>query len=173
VGEWYFGEVRDGGEGREGVRLVGKMGERKKKRDLKAGHKGPETEYVRTYICAFDRTRAGECVSCSGMRSNLCKHVRTHSCSAVVESRRYGRTSPRQSRTQRSARSNLHKYVRTCSANFFFLTIYKIKIKINKYTNTKMHLKINQKCGAENKNKNTASSSLIRVSNQSLPSFLP
>jgi hypothetical protein len=107
------------------------MGERRKKRDLKAGHKGPETEYVRTYRYAFDRTRAGECVSCSGMHSNLCKHVRTHACSAVGESRRYGRTSPRQSRTQRSSRSNLQKYVRTCSANFFyflfFLTIYKIK----------------------------------------------
>jgi hypothetical protein len=26
-----FGEVRDGGEGREGVRLVGKMGKKEKK----------------------------------------------------------------------------------------------------------------------------------------------
>jgi hypothetical protein len=32
------------------------------KSDLKAGLDGPKTEYVRTYICAFDRTRAGECV---------------------------------------------------------------------------------------------------------------
>jgi hypothetical protein len=112
--------------GREGVRLKEKMRGKEGKNDLKAGLDGPKTEYVRTYIGTFDRTRAGEWVSCSGMRSNLCKHVRTHSCSAVGESRRYGRTSPRQSRTQRSARSNLQKYVRTCSAKifFFFFRLY-------------------------------------------------
>jgi hypothetical protein len=37
------------------------MGERKGESDLKAGHKMPKTEYVRTYKCAFDRTRVGEC----------------------------------------------------------------------------------------------------------------
>jgi hypothetical protein len=56
-----------GGEGRRcgdggGVRLVGKMGEKGKKSDLKAGLDGPKTEYVRTYIGTFDRTRAGACV---------------------------------------------------------------------------------------------------------------
>jgi hypothetical protein len=82
LGSFGFGEEKDGGAG-EGA-VYGrrkKMRERGEKRDLKAGHKRPETEYVRTYRCAFDRTRAGECVSCSGMRSNLCNHVRTHACS--------------------------------------------------------------------------------------------
>jgi hypothetical protein len=37
------------------------MGERRGESDLKAGHKMPKTEYVRTYKCAFDRNRAGEC----------------------------------------------------------------------------------------------------------------
>jgi hypothetical protein len=32
------------------------------KSDLKAGLDGPKTEYVRTYIGTFDRTRAGACV---------------------------------------------------------------------------------------------------------------
>jgi hypothetical protein len=48
--------------GWEGVRLVGKMGERREKNDLKAGLDGPKTEYVRTYKGTFDRTRAGACV---------------------------------------------------------------------------------------------------------------
>jgi hypothetical protein len=48
--------------GWEGVRLVGKMGERREKNDLKAGLDGPKTEYVRTYIGTFDRTRTGACV---------------------------------------------------------------------------------------------------------------
>jgi hypothetical protein len=39
----------------------GKWG-RRKKSDLKAGLDGPKTEYVRTYIGTFDRTRAGACV---------------------------------------------------------------------------------------------------------------
>jgi hypothetical protein len=121
------------------------MRERGEKRDLKAGHKRPETEYVRTYRCAFDRTRAGECVSCSGMRSNLYKHVRTHACSAVGVSRRYGRTSPRQSRTQRSARSNLQKYVRTCSAIFFFFFLNYIQNKITKHKTQNTHIYKNRK----------------------------
>jgi hypothetical protein len=33
---------------------------KKGKSDLKAGVDGPKTEYVRTYIGTFDRTRAGE-----------------------------------------------------------------------------------------------------------------
>jgi hypothetical protein len=37
--------VRGGG----GVRLVGKMGERRGEGDLKAGLDGPKTEYVRTH----------------------------------------------------------------------------------------------------------------------------
>jgi hypothetical protein len=32
--------------------------------DLKASHKGPKTEYVRTYINTFDRTRADACCVC-------------------------------------------------------------------------------------------------------------
>jgi hypothetical protein len=107
-----------------GCTAEGKNEGKRGKGDLKAGLDGPKIEYVRTYKGTFDRTRAGACVSCSGMRSNLCKHVRTHACSAVGESRRYGRTSPRQSRTQRSARSNLQKHVRTCSANFFFFFFF-------------------------------------------------
>jgi hypothetical protein len=55
-----LGEVRDGGEGRELCTAEGKMRERGEKRDLKAGHKRPETEYVRTYRFTFDRTHAGE-----------------------------------------------------------------------------------------------------------------
>jgi hypothetical protein len=42
------------------VWLVEKMRERRGESDLKAGHKMPKTEYVRTYKCAFDRTRVGE-----------------------------------------------------------------------------------------------------------------
>jgi hypothetical protein len=59
------------------------MRERGEKRDLKAGHKGPETEYVRTYLCTFNHTRAGECVCAWVVRSNLHKHIRTHAGSAV------------------------------------------------------------------------------------------
>jgi hypothetical protein len=33
--------------------------------DLKAGLDGPKTEYVRTYICTFDCTRAGEWCVCA------------------------------------------------------------------------------------------------------------
>jgi hypothetical protein len=124
LGSFGFGEEKDGGAGKGGCTAEGKNEGKRGKNDLKAGLDGPKTEYVRTYIGTFDRTRAGEWVSCSGMRSNLCKHVRTHACSAVGESRRYGRTSPRQSRTQRSARSNLQKHVRTCSAIFFFFFFF-------------------------------------------------
>jgi hypothetical protein len=41
------------------------MGKRGVNSDLKAGHKKPKTEYVRTYKCAFDRTRAGEWCVCA------------------------------------------------------------------------------------------------------------
>jgi hypothetical protein len=50
----------------------GKMGGRGGgKCDLKAGHKRPETEYVRTYRSTFDRTRAGAWVCVWMIRSNL------------------------------------------------------------------------------------------------------
>jgi hypothetical protein len=67
-GWWWVWVVLDLGrrrtEEREGRGLctaAGKMGERGGKCDLKAGHEGPKTEYVRTYISTFDRTRAGAC----------------------------------------------------------------------------------------------------------------
>jgi hypothetical protein len=69
--------------------VEGKMGEGGggKKCDLKAGHERPKTEYVRTYRSTFDRTRAGAWVCVCVIRSNLCKQVRTHACSAVCEKR--------------------------------------------------------------------------------------
>jgi hypothetical protein len=45
-----------------GCTAGGEMRGRMKKSDLKAGLDGPKTEYVRTYIGTFDRTRAGACV---------------------------------------------------------------------------------------------------------------
>jgi hypothetical protein len=59
------------------------MRERGGEGDLKAGHKRPETEYVRTYRSTFDRTRAGAWVCVCMIRSNLHKQVRTYACSAV------------------------------------------------------------------------------------------
>jgi hypothetical protein len=102
----------------KGCTAEGEMRGRGGKSDLKAGLDGPKTEYVRTYKSTFDRTRADACVLCSGMRSNLCKHVRTHACSAVGESRRYGRTSPRQSRTQRLV--DVRTYMSTFERAVFF-----------------------------------------------------
>jgi hypothetical protein len=149
-GWWWVGWVWIVGRRRTeeglgvGCTAGGEMRRRRKKSDLKAGLDGPKTEYVRTYIGTFDRTRAGEWVPCSGMRSNLCKHVRTHACGARGESRRYGRTSPRQSRTQRSARSNLHEYVRTCS-EFFFFFFLNIQNKITKHKTQNTHIYKNRK----------------------------
>jgi hypothetical protein len=65
----------------------GKMGEGGKKCDLKVGHEKPKSEYVRTYRSTFDRTCAGAWVCVCVIRSNLCKQVRTHACSAVCEKR--------------------------------------------------------------------------------------
>jgi hypothetical protein len=48
--------LRWGGE--KGCTAAGKMGEGGKC-DLKVGHARPKTEYIRTYIGAFDRTRVG------------------------------------------------------------------------------------------------------------------
>jgi hypothetical protein len=57
---WVFREVRDGGEVVERVYdRRGNEGKKRGKSDLKAGLGGPKTEYVRTYICAFERTCAG------------------------------------------------------------------------------------------------------------------
>jgi hypothetical protein len=61
----YFGCLGGGGTKMRGKGLygwLGKMGERGGENDLKAGHEGPKTEYVRTYIGTFDRTHAG-CMS--------------------------------------------------------------------------------------------------------------
>jgi hypothetical protein len=96
-----------------GVRPKEKMGERGVKSDLKAGQKRPKIEYVRTYTCAFDRTRAGEwCVCAYDVRTYISKFERTRAVQWVCEGR-CGRTSPRQGWTQRSARSNVPEYVRT------------------------------------------------------------
>jgi hypothetical protein len=62
VGGFGFGEEEDGGAGMGGCTADGENGGKKGKNDLKAGLDGPKTEYVRTYKCAFDRTRAGACV---------------------------------------------------------------------------------------------------------------
>jgi hypothetical protein len=43
----------------KGCTAEGEMRGKGGKSDLKAGLDGPKTEYVRTYICAFERTRAG------------------------------------------------------------------------------------------------------------------
>jgi hypothetical protein len=62
VGGFGFGEEKDGGAGMGGCTAGGENGGKRKKSDLKAGLDGPKTEYVRTYIGTFDRTRAGACV---------------------------------------------------------------------------------------------------------------
>jgi hypothetical protein len=56
-----------GGEGRrcgDGILCTaeGKKWGKGRESDLKAGHKMPKTEYIRTYKGTFDRTRAGACV---------------------------------------------------------------------------------------------------------------
>jgi hypothetical protein len=85
------------------------------KSDLKAGLDGPKTEYVRTYIGTFDRTRTGECVcEAARVRTYASTFERTRAVQWVCEGR-CGRTSPRQGWTQRSARSNVQEYVRTSS----------------------------------------------------------
>jgi hypothetical protein len=65
VGGFGFREERDGGAV-SGV-LYGrrKNGGEGGKCDLKAGHKRPETEYVRTYRSTFDRTHAGAWCVCA------------------------------------------------------------------------------------------------------------
>jgi hypothetical protein len=86
------------------------------KNDLKAGLAGPKTEYVRTYICTFDRTRAGACVcEAACVRTYASTFERTRAVQWVCEWR-CGRTSPRRGWTQRSTRSNVQEYVRTSSA---------------------------------------------------------
>jgi hypothetical protein len=60
----YFGfreKMDGGGVSGNAVRPKGKNeGKKGGEGDLKAGLDGPKTEYVRTYIGTFDRTRAGE-----------------------------------------------------------------------------------------------------------------
>jgi hypothetical protein len=63
-------------EERDGGAVSGVLYGRRKNRgegkcDLKAGHKRPETKYVRTYRSTFDRTRAGAWVCVCMIRSNL------------------------------------------------------------------------------------------------------
>jgi hypothetical protein len=106
-------------------------GMRGKKGDLKAGLDGPKIEYVRTYICTFERTRAGACVcEAACVRTYASTFERTRAVQWVCEWR-CGRTSPRRGWTQRSARSNVQAYVRTSSVTIFFLFLQTIKTKSN------------------------------------------
>jgi hypothetical protein len=57
---WCMGEKGRRWE-EERVYGTGKMGERGRENDLKAGHARPKNEYIRTYISTFDRTYA-ECM---------------------------------------------------------------------------------------------------------------
>jgi hypothetical protein len=59
---WILGRRRTEVRGWGGCTAGGENGGKRKKNDLKAGLDGPKTEYVRTYIGTFDRTRAGACV---------------------------------------------------------------------------------------------------------------
>jgi hypothetical protein len=67
VGGWILDlrEERDRGGVGFSVRPKERNGERGVKSDLKAGHKIPKTEYVRTHKGAFDRTRASEWCVCA------------------------------------------------------------------------------------------------------------
>jgi hypothetical protein len=90
VGGWILDlrEERDGGGVGFSVRPKERNGERGVKSDLKAGHKRPKTEYVRTYKCAFDRTRAGEwCVCACDVRTYISKFERTRAVLWVCEGR--------------------------------------------------------------------------------------
>jgi hypothetical protein len=60
VGGFGFWWEKDGGAGWGCCTAEGGNEGRGEKTDLKAGHKIPKTEYVRTHKDAFDRTRAGE-----------------------------------------------------------------------------------------------------------------
>jgi hypothetical protein len=125
-----FREEKDGGAGKGGCTAEGKNEGKRGKDDLKAGLDRPKTEYVRTYIDTFDRTRAGEWVcEAACVRTYASTFERTRAVQWVCEWR-CGRTSPRRGWTQRSARSNVQEYVRTSSAttkkNFIFT---KIKLK--------------------------------------------
>jgi hypothetical protein len=88
VGGFGFREERDGDAVSGELYGRRKNGGRGGKCDLKAGHKRPETEYVRTYTCAFDRTRAGEwCVCACDVRTYLSKFERTRAVQWVCEGR--------------------------------------------------------------------------------------
>jgi hypothetical protein len=118
VGGFGFREEKNGGgavgcctaEGEE----WGKMG----KNDLKNCSRWPKTEYVRTYISAFDRAHAGVCV----WVSHAFEHMRAVQC---VRKGRCGQT--HQGKVERSAvytfkrigiRSNVEKF-------FFFFFLQK------------------------------------------------
>jgi hypothetical protein len=68
VGFWILGSFRCLGRERrrENCTAAGKKWGRGKKCDLKTSHARPKTEYVRTYISTFDRTRAGAVHGCKG-----------------------------------------------------------------------------------------------------------
>jgi hypothetical protein len=62
------------------------MGERGRESDLKAGHVRPKSEYVRTYISMFDRTRAESRVSSeSCVRMYVSKFERMRAGSRVCD----------------------------------------------------------------------------------------
>jgi hypothetical protein len=114
---WVFRGVRDGGEGR--YVLYGRRENEGKrgKNDLKTGLDGPKTEYVRTYIGTFDRTRAGEWVcEAACVRTYASTFERTR---AVQWVRAGATVELHQGKVERSA-----VHVRTCSANFFFFYFF-------------------------------------------------
>jgi hypothetical protein len=83
VGGFGFREEKDGGGAGGCCTAEGEEWGKRGKNDLKKCSRWPKTEYVRTYKSTFDRTRAGAWVCVCVIRSNLCKQVRTHACSAV------------------------------------------------------------------------------------------
>ena len=58
LGVW---EKRDGGWGERKCGAGCGKWKRGRESDLKIGHERPKTEYIRTYLSTFDRTRA-ECM---------------------------------------------------------------------------------------------------------------
>jgi hypothetical protein len=127
-----------GGEGRRrgkgGCTAGGENGGRRKKSDLKAGLDGPKTEYVRTYIGTFDRTRAGACVcEAACVRTYASTFERTR---AVQWVRAGATVELHQGKVERSAvhvRTYRSTFERAVQKFFFFFFLNYIQNKITKH----------------------------------------
>jgi hypothetical protein len=87
------------------------MGERGGgKCDLKESHERPKTEYVRTYISAFDHTRAGAWVCVEPcVRTYTSKFERMRAVQCVKKGALWSNSS-RQGRTQRRAHVQTYRH---------------------------------------------------------------